>query len=177
MPLETKRLILRNWTDADLEPFSEMCADHDVMKYFPSVLTSEESMDMARKIRSLISARDWGFWAVELKENSRFIGFVGLHVPKPYLPFSPCVEIGWRLSKEYWGNGYASEAAKVSVDFGFSQLKLNEIVAFTAAINRPSIRVMERIGMSNTGLDFVHPDVPVNSKLSHHVLFKISKSE
>lgn len=177
MPLKTKRLILRNWTDADLEPYCDMCADQDVMRYFPSVLTRQESMDMAKKIRSLISARGWGFWAVELKEHSGFIGFVGLHVPKPYLPFSTCVEVGWRLRKEYWGNGYASEAAKASIDFGFSKLKLNEIVAFTAAINRPSIRVMERIGMSNTGLDFEHPDVPISSELTHHVLYKISKSE
>lgn len=176
MAIKTNRLVLRSWKDSDLAPFCRMCADQDVMRFFPSVLTRQESIEMAQKIRSLINERGWGFWAVEVPGCSEFIGFVGLHMPKATLPFSPCVEVGWRLSKEFWGQGYATEAAKASIEYGFTELKLDEIVAFTAAINSPSIKVMERIGMANTGLDFEHPDVPASSALRHHVLYKISRS-
>ncbi len=99
--LQTERLILRQWRAEDLNPFSQLCADADVMEYYPRPLTAEESQRMGLRIQSLIQQRGWGFWAIELPGREQFIGFVGLHTPNDNLPFSPCVEIGWRLGKEF----------------------------------------------------------------------------
>lgn len=171
--ISTPRLLLRNWTESDFEPFADMCADPEVMKYFPSTLNREESQALAIKLKSLIDDRGWGAWAVEIPNQQKFIGVVGLHTPKDTLPFSPCVEVVWRLAKPFWGKGYATEAAKAAINVGFSDLKLDEIVAFTAAINTPSINVMNRIGMQNSHSDFAHPDLPTISPLSQHVLYRI----
>jgi RimJ/RimL family protein N-acetyltransferase len=172
--INTQRLILRNWKESDFNPFADMCADPEVMKYFPSTLNRDESFSLGLKIKSLIDERGWGAWAVEIPNQSEFIGFVGLHIPKDNMPFSSCVEVLWRLAKPFWGNGYATEAAAAAINFGFSELELTEIVAFTAAINTPSIRVMERIGMQNSNSDFAHPDIPAASQLSQHLLYRIS---
>ena len=175
MILQTERLTLRNWTEADFEPFCHMCADPEVMKYFPATLTRHESLSLALNIKSLIDARGWGAWAVEDRHQREFIGFVGLHIPQDNLPFSPCVELAWRLATPYWGSGYATEAAKAAINFGFGELALAEIVAFTAAINHPSRRVMDKIGMQYCGEDFVHPDIPSTHQLSLHVLYRMSR--
>jgi RimJ/RimL family protein N-acetyltransferase len=106
--IETDRLYLRQWASSDRQPFAELNADPEVMKYFPSTLGREESDAMADRCESLIEERGWGFWAVETKADGRFIGFVGLHVPIAELPFSPCVEVGWRISSSSWGKGYAT---------------------------------------------------------------------
>lgn len=151
-----------------------MCADPEVMKYFPSVLNQTESYSLALKIKSLIDERGWGAWVVEVPSQHKFIGVVGLHIPKDNLPFSPYVEVLWRLAKPFWGKGYATEAATAAINFGFSELELDEVVAFTTALNTPSIKVMERIGMQNAHADFAHPDIPTSSHLSHHLLYRIS---
>ncbi len=175
--LQTDRLILRPWKEEDFIPFAQLCADTDVMEYFPHLLTFAESKSMGVRINSLIQERGWGFWAVEIPEQSTFIGFVGLHIPKDNLPFSPCVEIGWRLAKEYWGQGYATEAAKESLKYAFTKLNINEVVSFTSLVNRRSQAVMEKIGMFNTGNNFMHPDIELGHKLCEHVLFKITKQD
>jgi len=177
MSLRTERLILRNWKESDFGAFGDMCSDPEVMRFFPSTLSVAESLEVALKIKSLIDSRGWGFWAVEIPDKHDFIGFVGLHTPKNNLPCSPCVEVGWRLAKAYWGNGYATEAAQAALDFGFDALGLQNIVSFTAALNVPSIAVMKKLGMQNTGLDFGHPDVPDASNLKHHVLYSISSAD
>ena len=177
MILRTDRLIMRNWKESDFDAFCDMCADKEVMKYFPNTLDRDESLLLARKIKLSIEEKGWGLWAVEIPESCDFIGFVGLHVPKDNLPFSPCIEVAWRLAKQYWGFGYATESALAAVHFGFSVLKLTEIVAFTSAINTPSINVMKKIGMHNTGADFDHPEVPEASRLSRHMLYRISNPE
>ena len=174
MSINTKRLLLRNWRESDFDPFCAMCADKEVMRYFPSTLTRCESLATAHKIKSLIDERGWGFWAVEIPDCCEFIGFVGLHTPSANLPFAPCVEVGWRLNKAFWGKGYATEAASAAIDYGFSVLQLAEIVAFTAALNQPSINVMRRVGMQDAGQDFQHPGVPEHSPLRHHVLYRIA---
>ncbi len=174
--ITTQRLILRNWRDSDFDHFADMCADPEVMKYFPSILDRHESFSLALKIKSLIDDRGWGAWAVEIPNQSEFIGVVGLHIPNNNLPFSPCVEVLWRLAKPFWGKGYATEAATAAIDFGFSKLDLDEIVAFTAAINSPSIKVMEKIGMQNSHSNFAHPDLPTISPLRQHVLYRIASN-
>lgn len=146
------------------------------MEFFPNCLSQEESFAMAERIRSLINKRGWGFWAVEIPDQHKFIGFVGLHTPTDALPFSPCVEIGWRLAKQHWGKGYATEAANIALKYAFTRLHCNEIVAFTTVNNVRSRSVMERLGMHNTGNNFMHPDIKPSHPLCKHVLYKINKS-
>ena len=116
-------------------------------------------------------------WAVEVPKQDKFVGFVGLHIPQENLPFSPCVEIAWRLSREHWGKGYATEAAKESLKYAFTTLDLDEVISFTTLANMRSQAVMQKIGMSNAGKNFMHPDIDVSDPLCEHVLYKISKSE
>ncbi len=115
--LETARLKMRQWRTSDLEIFAKMNADPRVMEYFPALLSRAESDAMVERMRSLIAQRGFGFWATELRQSGEFIGFVGLHIPSAQLPFSPCVEIGWRLGFPFWGYGYATEAAREGATF------------------------------------------------------------
>jgi len=172
MIIETDRLRLRQWKKRDREPFSVLNSDSEVMQYFPALLNKFESDAMLLKFQLLISKNGWGFWACELKDSGEFIGFIGLHAPEAGLPFEPCIEIGWRIAKKYWGCGYATEAAQACVDFGFKTLNLESIVSFAVKSNSRSIAVMERIGMSNTNRNFEHPKVNV-SHLKEHVLYEI----
>jgi len=173
--IRTKRLLLRQWNDEDVVQFAKLNADPVVMEYYPNVLTIEQSNAMAEKLKSLISDNGWGFWAVEILENQSFIGFVGLHNPSYELPVTPCTEIGWRLAKEYWGKGYATEAAKACLDFGFKELNLSEIYSFTSVANKRSRGVMERINMKNENKNFEHPMIPMGNPLREHVLYKVSR--
>ncbi|MDQ2075900.1 GNAT family N-acetyltransferase [Marinimicrobium sp. ABcell2] len=174
--LETDRLCLRQWRDDDLRVFAELNSDPVVMEYFPKCLERAESDSLADTCKQLITDRGWSFWAASLKESGAFIGFVGLHDPA-YLPFSPCVEVGWRLHKNYWGQGYATEAANASLRFAFEELHLDEVVSFTTVRNQRSRSVMERLGMTNTGNNFNHPKIEPDHPLSEHVLYKITKSD
>ena len=175
--LQTDRLLLRQWVDQDLSGFAELNSDQETMEFFPALLSREESNAVAEKCQSLISERGWGFWAVELKSSGEFMGLVGLHIPKPNLPFSPCVEIGWRLLKKYWGKGYATEAAQESLVYAFNTLNLNEVVSFTTVSNLRSRYVMQRLGFSNTHQNFEHPGINKDHPLSEHVLYKITRQE
>lgn len=169
--IETPRLRLRQWIDADLEPFAALNADPAVMEFFVSPLKREASDAMARRLQSLMAERGLGHWAVEERASARFLGFVGLHCPAATLPCSPCVEIGWRLGLAHWGQGFASEAASAVLEVGFKQLGLPEIVSFTATTNLRSQAVMRRIGMVRDG-GFDHPNVPEGHHLRPHVLYR-----
>ncbi len=171
--IETNRLLLRQWKPADYAPFAALNADPIVMEHFPDVLSRAESDAMADRCWSLIDERGWGFWAVELKATGEFIGFVGLHTPSADLPFSPCVEIGWRLAAAHWGKGLATEAARAALGVGFDTLDLSEIVAFTTVENRRSRAVMERLGMRESD-GFEHPGVPFGNPLRVHCLYRLS---
>lgn len=173
--LETERLRLRQWRASDREPFAILNADPRVMEFFPSLLIKAESDAMADRCESLIQARGWGFWAAELKTTGEFIGFVGLHIPSAQLPFSPCVEIGWRLAYAQWKKGLASEAAREAIRFGFQALGLGEIVSFTTVDNRRSRAVMERLGMRESGV-FEHPQLPEGSSLRLHSLYRLQNN-
>jgi RimJ/RimL family protein N-acetyltransferase len=174
LPLETDRTILRQWCDEDYRPFAQINADTRVMEFFPQILSRVESDDMAKRCRDLIAERGWGFWAVELKGCSEFIGIVGLNEPQQGLPCSPCVEIGWRLGYEYWGKGYATEAAKRALRYAFETLLLQEVVAFATLKNKRSVEVMIRLGMANMHRNFDHPALEPGHLLSRHVLYSIS---
>jgi RimJ/RimL family protein N-acetyltransferase len=172
--METERLILRRWREGDLEPFARMNADPAVMEYFPSCLTRDESQLLIQRIEEKFEANGFGFWALQLKENNQFIGFAGLNIPDFETSFTPCVEIGWRLAKNYWDRGYATEAAKAALAYAFSAAKLGEILSWTFAGNMRSRKVMERIGMRyNPHEDFNHPTLSEGHPLSRHVLYRI----
>jgi RimJ/RimL family protein N-acetyltransferase len=173
--IETPRLLLRPWRDTDLAPFAALNADPEVMRHFPALLSRDESDALAARIRASFEAQGWGLWAVEEKGGAPFIGFVGLNRPTFDAPFMPAVEIGWRLARAAWGAGYASEAARAALRFGFEQLALDAIVSFTAPVNTRSRAVMERLGMVNTGQDFDHPRVPEGSPLRRHVLYRLAR--
>ena len=174
---ESERLRLRPWRTEDLPPFAEMSADPEVMAHFPALLDRAASDALALRCQALIEERGWGFWAVECKEDGQFIGFVGLHVPVDALPFSPCVEIGWRLARPYWHRGYASEAARAALRFGFVDLHLEEIVAFTTLGNARSQAVMSRLGMRRTAENFQHPALPEGHALREHCLYRLTRRE
>lgn len=170
--LETDRLNLRQWTENDLGPFRAMGADAEVMKYFPSTFDRHASDAMAKRCQALIEERGWGFWAAEKVSTGEFIGFIGLHVPAAALPCSPCVEVGWRLAREHWGHGFATEGARACIDFAFTELALSEVVAFTSVHNLRSRAVMERIGMTQDSSTFIHPALPANHWLGKHCLYR-----
>ncbi|MFT3721611.1 GNAT family N-acetyltransferase [Pseudorhodoferax sp.] len=171
--LTTFRLLLRQWVDGDLAPFRAMSADAEVMRYFPSTLSPQESDAMAERCRALIAERGWGFWAAEKASTGQFIGFIGLHVPAARLPCSPCVEVGWRLAKDHWGQGLATEGARACLGFAFAELKLAEVVAFTSVDNHRSEAVMRRLGMTRDAATFRHPALPGNHRLSEHCLYRV----
>lgn len=176
--LQTERLLLRGWRDSDLEPFAAMNADPDVTRFLPGRLTRAESDAMAGRIRFFMQAEGWGFWAAELKETGDFLGFIGLSRPSFDAPFTPCVEVGWRLAARFHGQGLASEGARAAVDFGFNVLGLSELVAFTVPENLASRRVMEKLGMSRDAHeDFDHPRLPEGHPLRRHVLYRLKAPE
>lgn len=172
--IQTERLLLRQWLPQDREPFAKLNADHEVMRYFPKCLTQDESDTMAERCEILIQKNGWGFWALEEQKTGKFIGFVGLHQPTAKLPFQPCVEIGWRLARSAWKQGFATEAAKSALKFGFNALNLNEIVSFTSIHNTPSIAVMKRLKMTLDDALFEHPELPADSPLKTHCLYRLS---
>ncbi len=176
MEIETHRLVLRRWTSADLEPFAALNADPRVMQFFPATLSCAETELMIAAIEKRFAQHGFGLWATELKKTKSFIGFVGLSVPTYPLPFSPCVEIGWRLAFDHWGKGYAQEGASAVLTFGFETIHLLEIVSFTAVDNLRSRHVMERIGMTHDERDdFDHPNLPEKHPLRRHVLYRKAK--
>lgn len=172
--LTTRRLILRPWRDDDLAPFAEMNADAEVMRHFPAPLSRAESDAMVGRVRLHFSTHGFGLWAVEAPGATQFAGFVGLSLPRFEAHFMPCVEIGWRLSRDCWGRGYATEAAIAALAFGFERLGLAEIVSFTVVENHPSRRVMERLGMAHDADDdFDHPALPQRHPMRRHVLYRL----
>ena len=145
--IESDRLYLRQWKEEDKELFFELNSDPKVMKYFPQILSKNESDAFVEKIKSQIDRKGWGVFAAEKKQASEFIGFIGLTDPSFKTPFAPCTEIGWRLHRNFWKKGYATEGAKVVLDFAFKKLRKEYIISFTSKLNSSSIAVMKRIGM------------------------------
>ncbi|MEV0789621.1 GNAT family N-acetyltransferase [Kribbella sp. NPDC050459] len=176
--LTTDRLLLRNWRDSDREPFAALNTDPAVMEHFPAPQTREQSDALIDRNQPLIDERGWGLWALEVRDTGEFIGFTGLSVPSFEAHFMPAVEIGWRLSKGAWGNGYATEAARAALAHGFGPGGLDEVVSFTTTTNLPSQRVMQRIGMTHDEPgDFDHPRIPEGHRLRRHVFYRIDRAQ
>lgn len=178
--METARLRLRDWEESDVEPFSRLNANEQVMRYFPKTLSKEESRAFYTSIISEFKECGFGLYAVEEKETEDFIGFIGFHKANFESDFTPCIEIGWRLNKEVWGKGYATEGAAACLAYGFKNLGFKDIYSFTADINTPSKRVMSKIGMTFMQM-FPHPKVekyhPLNLHVLYHIAHNLSSSE
>ena len=172
--LRTERLLLRQWRDSDRDAWAALNADPLVLEYFPSTLSREQSDHWATVNHDRLATQGWGLWAVEVVDGPPFIGFVGLAAPGFEASFTPCVEVGWRLAREHWGKGYAPEAARAALAFGFEDLRLDEIVSFTAVGNAKSRRVMEKIGMTEA-FEFDHPKLP-GDPLERHVLYRLTRT-
>ncbi len=176
--IKTERLILRTWRDEDLKFFAELNSDPRVMEYFPSVKSVEETAQEFGYIKGGFDSFGWGFWAASLIEEDKFIGFIGLMNVGFKARFTPAVEIGWRLAYEYWGKGYATEAAKASLQYGFENLNLDEIVSITPTQNIRSANVMKKIGMNhNPEDDFDHPRRAEGHPLRRHVLCRLKRTD
>jgi ribosomal-protein-alanine N-acetyltransferase len=176
--IETERLRLRDWRAEDREPFAALNADPDVTRFLSRPLTRDESDAMVDRIVARWQERGYGLWAVERRADGAFLGFTGLSWQDFPAPFTPAIEIGWRLARFAWGNGYATEAARTSLEFGFDTLGLDEIVSFTTVANTPSRRVMERIGMvRDPAGDFEYAGVPEGHPIRLHVLYRVTRGD
>jgi RimJ/RimL family protein N-acetyltransferase/8-oxo-dGTP pyrophosphatase MutT (NUDIX family) len=174
----TPRLILRPWRADDLAAFADMNADPRVMKYMFKMLNRQQSDEVAEKLAAHFARHGFGKWAVEAPGVASFIGCVGIAHVSYQTPAHPCVEIGWRLAFDYWGRGYATEAARAALEYGFTQLKLDQIVSMTVPANEQSWMLMERLGMKrNPEDDFDHPRVAPGHPLSRHMLYRLSRAD
>ena len=175
--VRTARLLLRRWRDEDLAPFATLNADPVVMEHFPAVLSRKESDALADRIREHFETHGFGLWAVEVPDEAAFAGFVGLAHTRFSSHFTPCIDLGWRLSRDHWGRGYAQEAARAAAAIAFDDLGLDEVVAFTVPSNFRSRRVMEAVGMRHEAAgDFDHPHVPHGHRFRRHVLYRLQRS-
>ncbi len=169
---ESDRLGFRRWKEGDKAPFAHMNSKASVMKYFPNIPSPDQSAAMVDRIEGHFETHGYGLWAVELKETGDFIGFIGFQMASFDAPFTPCIEIGWRLDDVYWSRGYATEGAKACLIYAKGVLGLKDICSFTSVINTPSIAVMEKIGM-HKDLVFDHPKLSQSDPLCPHVLYRI----
>ena len=176
--LRTERLLLRQWRADDKPPFAALNADPLVMEHFPATLTRAESDAFVDRMHTRLAEQGWGLWALERLDDGAFLGFTGLAHFADGLPFAPATEVGWRLAREFWGHGYATEAARAALGHAFSVLALAEVVSMTAVGNERSRRVMERLGMTRDPADdFDHPRVPDGHPTKRHVLYRLRRAD
>ena len=175
--LKTERLTLRSWDETDLAPFAEMSADSDVMRYFEFTMTRDESDAYVAELQDRFRKWGFGYWVIEAP-GEKFAGFVGLSRPKIEAHFTPAIEIGWRLAKAHWGKGYATEGARAALKFGFDEVGADEIVSMASILNRPSLAVMERIGMNRDPVDdFQYPSDALSPELRPCALYRLRRSD
>jgi len=174
----TERLILRKWRESDREPFARMNSNPEVMEHFPALLSRQESDALLDLAQAHLQRYGFGPWAAELRESQEFIGFISLFIPQFEASFTPCVEIGWRLSSEHWGRGLAIEGARAVVRHGFEVQGLRELVSFTVPGNLRSLRVMQKLGMTHDPRDdFDHPSIAIGHPLRRHVLYRLKRDD
>jgi ribosomal-protein-alanine N-acetyltransferase len=172
--LSSGRVCLRRWRDADRQAFAAMNADPRVMEFFAAPLSRVESDAMVNRIERHFREHGFGLWAIEVVDVAPFIGFAGLAVAQFSAHFTPAVEVGWRLAFEHWGHGYATEAARLALGYGFGTLALPEVLSYTSATNHRSRAVMERLGMRRDAAeDFNYPSFPEGHPLRRHVLYRL----
>ncbi len=176
--LRTERLVLRRWRPDDRPPFARLNADPEVMRHFVRPLSRDESDALVDRIEAQFEARGYGLWAVERHADCAFLGFTGLADFVFGEPARAFVEVGWRFDRFAWGHGYATEAAREVLRFGFEDAGLAEIASWTSPLNTSSVRVMERLGLHHDPADdFDHPRVPEGHPLRRHVLYRLTRAE
>ena len=176
--IQTERLILRLWKPEDMQPYYEINQDPEVIRYLRGPLTMEQVQDFIPAANAHYDRHGYTLWAVEFKETGELIGFIGLNYIDWKAPFTPAVEIAWRLGLHFWGNGYATEGARAVLEYGFMVLGIQKIVSFTVPANTRSIWVMERIGLQrDANGDFNHPKLSLDHPLSQHVLYKLTRDD
>jgi RimJ/RimL family protein N-acetyltransferase len=174
--IETERLILRTWDNNDINDYYSLNQDPKVVEFLLKMSSIEQAKKFIENMNHQFHTYGYTVFALEEKKSGELIGFTGLNSPKWSAKFTPCVEIAWRLGSKFWGNGYATEAAKAVLDYGFKECALEEILAWTVPANLRSIRVMEKIGMEHDiNGDFNHPDLPEGHELLKHVLYRIKR--
>jgi RimJ/RimL family protein N-acetyltransferase len=175
--LRTERLLLRRWRPSDREPFAQINADPVVMEHFPGLQSPQVSYEMIASFEEGFERDGFGLWAVEIPGEMQLAGFVGLTRVADDIPLAPAVEVGWRLTPAAWGRSVAHEAAVAALDYGFTSAGLEEIVAYTAARNLRSRRLMERLGMRyDAAADFPHPRIAPQSPLAPHVVYRLPRA-
>ena len=173
--LRTSRLLLRPWRDADVAPYAELSADPAVMEFLQPATEPGAAEAWVARVRAHWRRCGFGQWVVEIPGEASLIGVVGLSTVAYDAHFTPAVEVAWRLARAQWGRGYATEAARAALDYGFDTLGLAEIVAVTVPANLRSRRVMERLGMTRAPKDdFDHPNVP-EGPLKRCVLYRLRR--
>jgi len=172
----SERLGFRNWTDDDIPLMAAINADPAVMEFFPSVLTTEQTTAFVQRMKNMLAEKGYCYFAVDRLEDGAFIGFTGLFYQDYDAPFTPCTDIGWRLDKQYWNKGYATEGAERCLQYAFQDLRLKNIKATAPRINVRSVNVMEKIGMKKQ-LDFIHPRLHDNERLKNCVCYEISSEQ
>lgn len=174
---QTERLLLRQWTAADREPFAALNADPEVARYLTGPMSRADSDALADRIEAGFEANGFGLWAIERTATGEFVGFTGLSRPRFEAHFTPAVEVGWRLARSAWGHGYATEAARAALEYGFGPARLDEIVSFTTNANARSRAVMNRLGMTRDPADdFDHPMLDQAHRLRPHVLYRLTRA-
>ena len=174
--IRTDRLVLRRWRDADRDPYAALNADPEVMRYFPARLTRAESDASVDRIEALFERQGFGLWALEVAATAEFIGFTGLNPMPAGVPGAGDMEVGWRLARHAWHQGYATEAATAAAGVAFNGAGLDHIWSMTAVINRPSQAVMLRLGMTPHEL-FDHPVLPAGHPLRRHIAYRLQRGE
>jgi ribosomal-protein-alanine N-acetyltransferase len=176
--LQTARLILRHWEAKDRAPYAALASDPVVMQFLSSRARPETSDQWIDRQRARFAEGDVGYWAVESRETGEFVGAVGLSRPTYEAHFTPAMGVGWRLARQHWQRGYASEAAQAALQYGFEEMRLDEIVAITVPANTRSQQVMRRLSMTYSPADdFDHPRLPEGDPLRRHVLFRMSRQD
>lgn len=168
---QSERLGFREWKNTDSLPFSKMNMDLEVMEFFPRILTKVESNNLVEKIKLMFAEYNYGLYAVDRLDSNEFMGFIGFWHPNFESEFTPCIEIGWRIKRQEWNNGFATEGASRCLKFGFENLNFSEVVSLTSTVNLKSERVMKKIGMTKLG-EFEHPDIQDKSILKKHIIYK-----
>ncbi|AHE54193.1 GNAT family N-acetyltransferase [Sphingomonas sanxanigenens] len=174
--IDTDRLVLRRWRDADLPAFRAQDADPRVRRFMGPLLTPEQSDAVRERHRGYERSHGLGFFTVERRTDGAVIGFCGLKPGAPGTPIEGEVEIGWLFGADYWGQGYAVEAARAALGWGWATLAVPSIAAITTAANTASRRVMDRLGMVHVPADdFIHPLLAGDAALSAHVTYRVSR--
>jgi ribosomal-protein-alanine N-acetyltransferase len=176
MPIVSERLILRPFAPDDLDAFAAINADPEVMRHFAARRTRAETAEMIEALERRRREDGLAFSAAIETASGRLVGMIGLQRVTADMPFAPTVEVGWRLARDVWGRGYASEGARAAIADGFDRLGLPEIVAFTRPDNLRSRAVMERLGMRRDPTeDFDHPKLAADHPMRRHVLYRLSR--